>query len=466
MTDPDLNCVCAREQSIALPEGGTLHVHRTELTRKDLVSFVILVEVSGETEVVNRGLENPQFLRGIKVACCYDGTEATAKLELWTTHEFTFPSGRSIFHFVCSTIESADATGEHFEFILPFVDFGQGDRPTRVNFPNGGIWQPFDHLAFNIGSGEWTLRNLYEIDHVLYTTKEAAARKMENPKLSELVLKPSAHSLLQAPAGVGAEEAESTATRICWLLHLAFAQPVAWSEMRVRAEGKSRFVLRRSFAFPSKVAASSPLRNWGDRTLKLYLEGAYPEFEVAETWWSETMNWYSIATEHLALESSSMIFCMLLDRMSSKLLNGHTYAKQIGDDLDRFLEDESNQKKLAGTFGGIMKPLSSGWEDYRSNEMVKILKGWNDSPSYGKKISIAFGLVGLKEPSRKMLGHRHKLMHEGGLKLKGEEAVNFLLDLNEQILVLLFAMLNYRGKFFLTGRGARFMADFALDEAS
>ncbi len=415
---------------------------------------------------MNQLLELPGFLRGSHVVCSYEGVEATAKLEIWTTHEFTFPSGRIIFHFVCSTIETTEATGELFEFILPFVDFGQGDRPTRVNYPNGRIWQPHDHLTFTIEDHEWTLRQLFEIDHILYTTKEAAARQMENPNLANLVLKESAHSLLQAPSTLSDEDAEATATRICWLLHLAFAQPVAWSEMRVRREGNSHFVRRRSFAFPSKVAAGRPLRNWMDGTIKTYLEGAYPEFQAAENWWSETLNWYSIATEHTALESSSMIFCMLFDRISSKLLKGYLYEKQIGDDLDQYLADGNNQKALAEKLGEVIKPLSTGWKDYRSGELVKIVKSWNDSPSYGKKIAIAFGLVGLLEPNQKMLGHRHKLMHEGGLNLQGQEAVDFLFDLNEQILALLFAMLKYRGKFFLIGRGERQMNDFGSSEAA
>ena len=465
MIPPAPSCVLVRDQLLDLGEEGKLSIHRTELTRPDLVSFTLLVEVSGSPEVVNLLLQNPDFLRGSKVACCYEGVEATAQLEIWTTHEFTFPSGRSIFHFACSTIASPQTEGEHFEFLLPFVDFGQGDQCTRIDYPNGGIWQPFDRLSFEIDGHVWTLRNLYEIDHVFYTAEEAAARQKENPALSQLRLKPSAHSLLQVPSSIGADDAEAVATKICWLLHLAFAQPVAWAEMRIRRGSESRFQCRRSFAFPQKVAATKPLRNWVDGTLKTYLEAAYPKFQEAESWWAETLNWYSIATEHVALESSSMIFCMLFDRISTRLLKGYKFPKQIGTDLETLLKQKENREGLEAALGEVMKARSEGWDDFRSGKLVDQIKLWNDSPSYPKKIAIAFSLVGLKQPGNELLGHRHKLMHEGGLNLKGQEAVKFLLDLNEQILALLFAMLDYRAHFFLMGRGKTHMAAFALEDS-
>jgi hypothetical protein len=466
MNTPDQNCVLVRDQVIPLGEGRTLQVHRAELTRADLVSFMVIVEVSGDAKVVNQLLGNPGFLRGIKIACLYDGVEAIAQLDLWTTQRFTLPSGRCILHFVCSTIEAPQVEGEIFEFILPFVDFGQGDYPTRISFPKGRIWQPFDHLTFSVEGHEWTLRHLFEIDCILYTASEAAARQIENPDLSQRILNASPHALLQGPSSLGQEKAEATVARICWLLNLAFAQPIAWAEMRIRRGRESHFLRRRSFAFPTKVAASKPLRNWMDKTIKTYLEGAYPVFQAEEKWWPETLNWYSIATEHVVLESSSMIFCMLFDRISTKLLRGYKFPKQIGKDLEDFLELKENRGTLAERFGSIMKSLSSGWEDTRSTTLVDTVKGWNDSPPYSKKIAIAFSLIGLKEPKRELLKHRHKLMHEGGVELRGMDAVNFMLDLNEQILALLFAMLKYRGKFFVMGRDVKQMADFALLEAA
>jgi hypothetical protein len=90
-------------------------------------------------------------------------------------------------------------------------------------------------------------------------------------------------------------------------------------------------------------------------------------------------------------------------------------------------------------------------------------KEWNNQPSYMKKIEVAFQQVGLRAPSRDLLKKRHRLAHEGSLNLPSTEAIDFYLDLNRQVLVLLFAMLGYRGEFLSLGRGKSLVADFALE---
>jgi hypothetical protein len=172
-----------------------------------------------------------------------------------------------------------------------------------------------------------------------------------------------------------------------------------------------------------------------------------------EKWWRETLNWFSIAATYGALESSSMIFCMLFDRISSRLLTGHKFQKQIGDDLDAYLESDETKDCLAEEFNRILSEVSPSWNIDRSKALVAEVKKWNDSPPYAKKSAIAFGLLDLKAPDAKMLKRRNRLMHDGGLNLDSPEAIEFLLDLNEQILVVLLAMLKFDGTFFMAGRG-------------
>lgn len=96
MDSSQLDCIYTQDQTISIADGGTLQVHQTELTKKDLVDFTLLVEASGEAKVINQLFNDPAFLRGVEVRCIYEGTEVIARLEILTNHEFTLPSKRSI----------------------------------------------------------------------------------------------------------------------------------------------------------------------------------------------------------------------------------------------------------------------------------------------------------------------------------------------------------------------------------
>lgn len=254
---------------------------------------------------------------------------------------------------------------------------------------------------------------------------------------------------------------------VCWLLHLALGQRVAWSELHVVTGSESRFVSRRAAALPKKPSGSNPIRNWCDGALTGYIENSWPVFQKDPQWWRVSLNWFSIAAENAALESSSMIYCMLFDRLSSHLLEGYQFPKQISDELTSSLGDKERRKDLKSRLGSLLNDFAEKekWTPERSEALVQQIELWNNAPSYPKKVGKAFELVGLKPPPGKMLKRRHSLMHEGGLKLEPQEALEFLCDLHQSIVSLMLSMLGYRGKFFSLGRGECEMSTLMLDKA-
>ena len=443
---------------------ASLRVHRTELTKSDFGTFTLIMEATGDVASVNGLLDDPAGARDQKIRCRYEGVEATATLDLLTNQEFGLSHERQILHFVCTDLEADEVPGEFYEFLVPFAHFGQGDYPTRVETDRGRYSQTFDHIKLEVGGIEWILRHLIEIDGTLYPADEAV-RVQQDAGVRKFNLNASAHVALQVRAdSIERAPAETLAADICWLLHLALAQRVLWAELKIRSGRKARFLCSRAFALPKKTSGSKPLRNWVDGLIKTYIEAAYEVFKVDPDWWRETLNWYSITCEHSTVESSGMILSVILDRLSSHLLKNIEHPKQIGDDLAAVLDRKARKKELCKSIQTVMEGFSVRWDEGRTNALVGKIKEWNNQPPYAKKIAVAFEQVGLKAPSPDLLNKRHSLAHEGCLDLPSQEALDFYLDLNRQVLVLLLAMLGYRGKFFSLGRGEGHVADFAVDE--
>lgn len=447
------SCTLVRDQVLAIGNAA-LTVHRTELTKSNFDAFTLIVEVSGNFSLANELSNDPDLISGQHLVCRYDGTEANAMLSLYTAQEFGLGGQKLILHFACSTIEAISEVSSHlYEFWVPHVKFGQGDHFTRHNYPDGGAIQTADHIKFIVDGAEWTIRTLVEIDGVYLPAPQARELQLESGA-GRIHFNPSGHCALQVESSkLTREKAELTATNICWLLHLAFAQRVAWAELRVRNGSNCSFVCRRGFAFPNAPSRTPVLRNWLDGQIKTFLEAAYPVLLQQPKWWHVTLNWFSVAAENSALESSSMIYCMLFDRISSHLLDGFEFPKQISDQLTTCLQNDDRRTEMANRLGQLLSEYTANWTNERSKALVDKIEEWNKSPSYPKKIAEAFKTVGLTPPSGKLLKRRHTLMHDGGLKLKPEDALEFLFDLHQHITSLMLSMLGYRGKFFTLGRG-------------
>jgi len=180
-------------------------------------------------------------------------------------------------------------------------------------------------------------------------------------------------------------------------------------------------------------------------------------------WWRETINWYIIAAENLTVETSCMIFSMLFERVSSFILKTHTFERQISAGMDNLLRDRTSEG-----YRGFVTSLTSAfqgsipeWTPERTNAVIGMIKEWNASPSYLKKIDVAHEKIGLVSPPPQVLKRRNDLMHRGGLDAGFDEALQLTAGLHKAIAALLLSLLDYRGAFFSLGHGRIEMADLS-----
>lgn len=452
-----------REQEVNF-SGKLFKVLRTELTKPDLVSFELIAEVSFDAAFINALFDNPLMLKGCKVQCVYEGEEVTAELSAFVREENLLARDKHILHFVCSTVENTRAFGDLFRFLLPHVDFGVADHTTIVEHPSGGFSSSRDLIRFVLDGREWSLRHLIEFNGSMFTAAEAIVKQREAGVVS-LNLRPSGHAALEVSSkGLDQAAAREIAGDICWLLHLALAQRVAWSELHIVSGAAAIFGCKRAASFPTKPSRSKPISNSADGALQSYFEQGWPVFQSNASWWRVTLNWFSIAAENAALESSSMIYCMLFDRISTHLLEGFKFPKQISEKLTDSLNDKTRREELIRRVGELLGEFTDNWDEHRSKSLVEEIENRNNRPSYPRKVAEAYARVALKPPPAKMLQRRHTLMHDGGLKIEGEEAVEFLCDLHQSILVLILSMFNYNGVFYSLGRGEQPISTFKLPE--
>lgn len=380
-----------REQLLQLGD-KSVTIQKTELIKSDFDSVFLIAEASlslaGQLDI----WAGQNSFSGEKLQCLYEGEECTAVIEALSRSEMKLSSDQLALHFVCSSIESNLEPGDQFEFFLPHVRFGTGDISTQVNGENGGA-SVCDKICFTIDSVEWALRDLIEVDGEYHTSDDAIRIQLE-AGVQKLNLNGSGHVVLQVnSSGISREMSEEVASNVCWILQLAFAQRVAWSDLWTRTGSAKRFLCRRGVTLPRKASGIAPLRNWGNQPIKKYIESAYPIFKSDPKWWRETLHWYTISVENLGIESSSMIFCMLFDRVSSRLLDGHSFPKQIGQTLDSNLSDSAKRAELEGRLHDLLREFEPQWPDGKAASLVEKIKEWNEQPSYPNKIATAFALV-------------------------------------------------------------------------
>lgn len=462
-TKEPANSLLDREQ-VLLVSGKEMIVFKTGLEKSDFGSFDLSAEVDiASPEAIQISMD-PGLVRGQKLTCLHDGVECSAELEMLTSSNLSF-SERQTLHFVCGTIEGPPVDGQVYEFLLPHVDFGKGDYFTRVEYENGGFAQVADHILFQWNSVSWSLRRLVEVDGVFYPADEAI-RIQRDAGAARPALTLSRHSALQVSCdSIGRSEAENAASDICWLLQLAFAQRVAWAEMRVRSAEVSKFVVHRPHSLPEEPSKIKPLRNWLDGRIKEFLESGFSVFASDPQWWRETLNWFSISVETLGIESSSMIYCMLFDRVSTRVLKDFDFPKQIGEAIEEAVTDVKRREALANQITELVREIEPTWPDEKSLAIVQKIREFNNQPSYPVKIAKAFELVGLNGPPAKLLQQRHRLLHEGKLTLDRDEAFAFFSELYAHVLSLLLAMLGYSGEFFSFGKGRLEMQQFRLSSS-
>lgn len=358
-------------------------------------------------------------------------------------------------------MDLAEHHQERFEFHIPRVNIGLADEVTHA--ANGAFAR--DTIQFELQGRIWRLRRPLKKGESLLPADTAFHEAQAKGESFKIDLN-SDHAILEVSTdGISLEEAGTTADDIGWLLGMAFGQRVTWSEVGVRKNHHRRILRGRSITLPAKASRFQPLSNQAGREVAIFLEQAYPVFIKDRQWWMFTLHWFALAYESTTVEVSGMIHSMLLDRISSWILDGHEFEKQIGMDLGECLSDSVRRSELSKELNDLMQRFAAKWTPARTEALVGTIKGWNNSPPYKKKIATAFGLIGLKPPPPVVTDARHTLMHTGSLpELDHDYIVNYDREVHLSIVILLLTIFGHDGMFFARDRGMLLIREFRLDE--
>lgn len=297
-----------------------------------------------------------------------------------------------------------------YEFFLQDLQFGLGDDVTRNDTGFGGVR---DCISFELNKRPWKLRQLVSLGEQAGIPADTAYHLFKTDNRPAQL---STGAMLQTPSdGITEEEAGETADEIGWLLGLALGRNVSWYKMEVREDHGSKFVRRRTTRCPGGDARLRPIDNVQNRSIKSYLETAYPIFALDSEWWKKTIDWFVCASESRAIEASGVVLSMLLDRCCSQILKAHEYEFQIGEDLYNNLKNRATSKNFKKSLTTLFSLISSNWGEDRSNRLIETVKKWNKEPPYPQKIEIAFTTIGIIPPAGKIIHARHELMHTGNL---------------------------------------------------
>jgi hypothetical protein len=437
---------------------GDVWVYEHCLQSDKTGSFYLDVKVAMAANAGNRILIDPEFAKDQKLQSRYDDVDVTATLALWINCQDLFedePLSIDAKHtmalrFVCTEIVGPDIKKDLYEFILPYVNFGFGDYVSGFKAADDHNRIEPDNIRFLVDGVQWTLRKLFRHNGRIMPAREAFERQASE-STAPLQSIFSGHAALQvSTTDVDRQQAESTAEHICWLLCLALGQRVAWSELWTRSSVDETFLKRRSAAFPSAPSALRTLTNHGGE-IQRFLESAYPVYAKHPQWWAETLRWYAVACDSGTVETSAMICSMLLDRVGTHVLDAYRFPKQIGEDLAAALSDRLSKEKLTTELTDLLKTYAAEWEEKRSSAILNVIKGWNNSPSFSKKIVTAFELAGLREPPDHVFKPRHTILHEGTFEEDTVPILQYYQDATVWVVALLLHLLGYEGNFSCAG---------------
>jgi len=347
------------------------------------------------------------------------------------------------------------------EFHLPNVAVGLADLMTEASWQVEGEANPRttsirDRIEFCVAGIPWTLRRLVLWDDSLFPADVLFGKLIAEGRISE-ARSLTDHCVLQTPAqNLKQDEAESVATDIAWLLQLALGQRVKWTHYGVR-DGEQFSVCRAvSVNVPEKPGHHRPISNYADGALKRFMENGFPAIQNDLVWWRITLDWFALAYDASVIQVTGLICSMLLERATRFLLKSHGFAKQIDESLTLRLKANSAERiALAETVTKFFREVTDQWSPQRTESLLNTIQNWNDEPSYGGKIKIAFEeYVGLESPPNRLLDNRSSLAHNGELK-SGCNAGEYYAQITEIITALLLKMVGYTGKYYVLGVGEK-----------
>jgi hypothetical protein len=190
---------------------------------------------------------------------------------------------------------------------------------------------------------------------------------------------------------------------------------------------------------PAKQGGGGPVLNSEKGELARFLENAWPVVAKDREWWRKTFDFCLEARASQALETKLISWNILADRVSSAALKGSDLGSQIHASLNELLGRPESLKALQD----VLASICPAWDEERTRSLIGVIKGWNEVPSFPNKVALACTKVGAPATEKAVLNRRHKLVHEGELRVKGEEAIEYLRTLENTVKAILLKLLGH-----------------------
>tara|TARA_B110001469_G_C9635529_1_gene318605 strand:+ start:267 stop:1340 length:1074 start_codon:yes stop_codon:yes gene_type:complete len=338
-----------------------------------------------------------------------------------------------------------------YEYRIPNTRIESFDDFTKVTAEKDGLTGNAckrDTIQFMVRNQTWTIKKLF-IDpdgHNQINTFDCC-----NEARSGKPVKESDWICLQANADIERVVADADAEAITYLLQLALAQKVTWSELGFRGAGGFALKQARSVRIANHPNPIPTFYNSDGGQIKKYLEASYPVFQQDPKWWKMTLDWYAFGCENNVVEVSGLIFSMLLERATIWIDKATVIPPQISASLRTSLSDKDKRNDLAGKIKAFFQEkVAPEWDDDRNQMLMNSLRSWNDGMSYKKKVKRAFESYSLDVPKNSVLDDRNALAHNGKVS-NTPDLQQYDQEVRRCVSELLLKLLDYSGPYYAPG---------------
>lgn len=295
-----------------------------------------------------------------------------------------------------------------------------------------------DRIQFAINHRIWTV-----VDHTI-GNREGVSKADHNHPLKTASL------IVPALADDPEDSAREAADIVCLLLSFALGRRINWvaavgyaaDHQEVTSSVWSR-VLE-----PYNAHGLCPIDNFNSGVLRSFIEPAFCEVIKDLSWWRLTLGYYIGTKSRQFVDVRSIILYMLLDRIANRVLPGN-WGPRFARENDALFSD-SFASALTGLFSGSIP----NWNYVDTNDLLGVVKQWNQSPSYPVKIREACAALDLPAPSRAILAQRHKVLHTGRVDSNSLDMREIWLKADWIVLSMLLRLFGYTGQVFHPISGA------------
>lgn len=336
-----------------------------------------------------------------------------------------------------STLSSQPAT----EWRFPLFNWSVHRCDSATKSSDGSVSR-LNRIEFTVERRKWTI-----LDHTVGRRDELQRADHHSPLVTAILIAP---TFSDDPEGA----VQDSANDICMLLSLALGRRVNWAvEAAYSASGNevaSRATSRIIESYGSRGIC--PIDNFEAGVIQGFIESAYAAFRRDIPWFRLTLGYYCGTRIRQFVDVRSIILFMLLDRIADRVLPGN-HAPRFSGEIDSLLSGS-----FAIDLDDLLSSTIPNWTNAETSTILRTIKHWNRTPSYGAKIRHTCAALQLPPPSGALLTQRHKALHTGRFNDSASAIRETWLQLDWLVLSMLLRLLNYTGLVFHPTIGAHPMS--------